>query len=124
MSALLVPLPFILIEEPYELMEIDFIGPFKKLAYGNIYIYNLVDYFSRHIYPHFISGNGINKVIILFNYYLQANSKLYIIYMDANSHFISQKLHRYFQKKDIAIICTYSTSYKPTDIIEKSIYIL
>lgn len=45
MSAQPVPLSPIKTGEPYELIEMDFIGPFKKLAYSNTYIYNLIEYF-------------------------------------------------------------------------------
>lgn len=93
-------------------MEIDFIGPFEISAYGNTYIYNLFECFSRHIYPHLISGAGINNVIILFDHYLRANPKPYIVYININSHFTSQSLYTYFQKTDIAIIFAPSTSHK------------
>ena len=74
----------------------DFIGLFEKSVYGNTYIYNLVDYFLRHIYLYPTSEAGTNDVIILFDHYLQANIKPYAIYIDASSHFISQKLRTYF----------------------------
>ena len=77
-------------------MGIDFIGPFKKFADGNTYIYNLVDYFVRHMYPNPTFGSDINDVIILFDHYLQTNPKLYAIYMDTGLHFTSQKLYKYF----------------------------
>lgn len=70
-------------------MEMDFIGPFEKFAHGNTYIYNLVDYFSRHIYSHLTSGASINDIIISFDYYLQVNLKPYAVYMDAGSYFTS-----------------------------------
>ncbi len=119
-SAQSVPLTPIQTREPYELMGMDFIGPFEKSAYGNTYIYNLVDYFSRHMYPHSTSGTGTNDVIISFDHYLRANPKSYAVYMDAGSHFTSQKLRTYFQKKDIAIVFAPSTSHKSVDMIEKS----
>lgn len=53
-------------KELYELMKIDFISFFQRFAY-NIYIYNLVDYFSRHIYLHTTLSANINNVIFLFN---------------------------------------------------------
>ena len=105
-------------------MKIDFIGIFKKSVYSNTYIYNLIDYISRYIYLHPTFGVSTNDVIILFNYYLQANLKLYVIYMDAGLYFISQKLRIYFQKKDITIIFTFSIFYKSIDIMEKSNNIL
>lgn len=70
----------------------DFIGPFEKSIYDNTYIYNLVDYFWRHMYPHPTSGASTNDVIIFFDYYLQANPKPYAAYMDAGSHFTRPKL--------------------------------
>ena len=79
-------------------MGMDFIDPFKKSAYGHTYIYNFVDYFLRHMYPHPISGAGTNNFIILFDHYLQVNSKPYAVYIDAGSYFTSQKLWTYFQK--------------------------
>ena len=82
--------------KPYELIRINFISPFKKSAYGNTYIYNLVDYFLRHMYPHPRFGDDTNNIIILFDHYLRANSKPYAVYMNTDSHFISQKLHKYF----------------------------
>lgn len=85
--------------ESYELMGIDFIGLFEKSVYENIYIYNLVDYFSRHMYPHPTFYAGTNNVVLSFDHYLQANLKFYAVYMDAGSHFKSQKLRTYFQKK-------------------------
>ena len=51
-------------------MKIDFIDPFKKFAYGNTYIYNLVNYFISHIYLFSTINASTNNVIILFDYYL------------------------------------------------------
>ena len=110
--------------EPYELMGIDIIHSFEKFAYSNTYIYNLVNYFSRHIYPHPTFGAGINDVIVLFNHYLQANPKPYAIYIDANLYFTSQKLRKYFQKKDIAVGFAFFASHKSIGMIEKSNNIL
>ncbi len=73
--------------EPYELMGMDFIGLFKRSAYGNTYIYNLVDYFSRHRYPHPTVGAGTNDIILLFDHYFRANLKSYVMYMDVGSYF-------------------------------------
>lgn len=39
--------------------------------------------------------------------------------MDAGLHFTSQKLHRYFQKKDIAIVFAFSTFHMSIGLIEK-----
>ncbi len=69
-SARSVPLTPIQTRKPYELMGMDFIGLFEKSAYGNTYIYNLVDYFSRHMYPQPTSSASANDVIILFDHYL------------------------------------------------------
>lgn len=65
-----------------------------------------------------------NDVIFSFNYYLQANPKLYVVYIDANLLFTSSKLHIYFQKKDIIVVFVSSTSYKFFVLIEKSNNIL
>ena len=105
-------------------MVIDFIGPFNKSAYGHIYIYNFVDYFSRHMYPYPTSNAGTNDGIILFDHYLWAHPKPYAVYIDTGSYFISQKLRTYFQKKDIAVIFAFSASYKLVGMIEKSNNIL
>ena len=72
------------------------------------------------MYPHSTSGAGINDVIILFDHYLQINSKSYTVYMDIGSHFTSQKLRTYFQKKDIAVVFAPSASHKLVGIIQKS----
>lgn len=73
-------------------MGINFIGLFEKSAYGNIYIYNLVDYFSKHIYPHPTPGASGDNIILSFDYYLQFNFKPCAVYMNAGMHFTSQKL--------------------------------
>ena len=75
-SARSIPLTPIQTGEPYELIGINVIGPFEKSAYGNTYINNLIDHFSRHMYPHPISGASTNNVIISFNHSLRANAKL------------------------------------------------
>ena len=72
------------------------------------------------MYPYPISGAGTNDVIISFNYYLRANPKPYAVYIDAGSHFTSQKLRTYFQKKDIAVVFASSISHKSVGTIEKS----
>lgn len=66
--------------KPYELMGRDFIGSFERSAYGNAYIYNLVDYFLSHIYPHSTFGAGTTDFILSFNHYLRANPKPYAVY--------------------------------------------
>ncbi len=101
-------------------MRMDFISPFIKSGYGNTYIYNLIDYFLRHMYLYPISGAYTNNIIILFDHYLQANLKLYAVYIDVDSYFTSQMLCMYFQKKDIAIIFAFFASHKSVSIIEKS----
>ena len=98
----------------------DYIGHFKKFAYNNTYIYNLLDHFLRYIYHHPISGAHTNNIIILFDYYLQANLKLYAVYIDTDSYFTSQKLRTYFQKKDIVVVFVLSVSYKSIGMIKKS----
>lgn len=105
-------------------MAIDFISPFEKFAYNNSYICNLVDYFSKHMYFHSTFEADTNNVIILFDYYLQANSKSYMVYIDAGLCFTNQKLYTYFLKKDSAIVFVFSAFYKLVDIIEKSNNIL
>lgn len=77
-------------------MEIDIIGFFKRFVYKITYIYNLIDYFSKYIYLHLTFRADINNVIISFDYYLKANPKFYIVYIDAGLYFISQKLYIYF----------------------------
>ena len=98
----------------------DFIGPFEKSAYGNTYICNLVDYFSRHMYPHPTPGADADDVILSFDHYLQFNPKPYAVYMDVDTHFTSQKLRTYFRKKDIAVVFALSASHKLVGLIEKS----
>lgn len=105
-------------------MEMDFIGPFEKSAYGNTHIYNLVDYFSKDIYPHPTSGAGGEDVISLFDHYLRFNPKPYAVYMNTGTHFTSQILRIYFQKKDIAVVFAPSASHKSVGLIEKSNNIL
>lgn len=77
-------------------MKIDFIDFFERSVYRNIYIYNLIDYFLRHIYLHPTSDTYINNIILSFNYYLQVNTKLYIVYIDASLFFTIKKLYKYF----------------------------
>lgn len=101
-----------------------FISPFIKSAYDNTYIYNLIDYFSTYMYPNPISEIGINDIIISFHHYLQVNLKPYVVYIDADLHFTSQKLCTYFQKKDIVVIFIPSIYHKLVGIIEKSDEIL
>ena len=120
MAARSVPLTSIQTGEPYELMGMDFIGPFERSAYENTYIYNLVDYFSRNMYPHPTVDTGTNDVILSFDHYLRANPKLYAVYRGTSSHFIGQKLRTYFQKKDIAVAFALFASHKSVDFIEKS----
>ena len=72
------------------------------------------------MYPHPTSGAGRNNVIILFHNYLQANPNSYAMYIDTGSHFTSQTLGIYFQKKDNAYIFASSTSHKSVSMIEKS----
>ena len=77
-------------------MVINFIGPFKKFAYSNNYICNLVDYFSKYMYSHPISEVCINNIIILFYHHLLVNSKSYVVYINACLHFTNQKLYKSF----------------------------
>lgn len=105
-------------------MKIDFIGFFERSAYGNSYIYYLVDYFSKHIYSYSTAGASTNNVILLFDHYFWANPKLYTVYIDTGSHFPSQKLHTYSQKKDIAVVFAPSVFHKSVGLIKKSNNIL
>lgn len=124
MSVWLILLTLIQTREPYELIKIDFIGLFERFTYKNIYIYNLVDSFSKYIYLYSTFGVGTNNIISLFDYYVQANFKPYAVYINAGLYFTSQKLCTYFQEKDIAVVFALFTSYKSICIIEKSNNIL
>lgn len=62
----------------------DFIGSFDKSVFGNTYIYNLVDYFSKHIYPHPTPSAGKEIVIPLFDHYLQFSPKFNVVYKVAS----------------------------------------
>ena len=95
-SAWLVPLMLIQTKKSYELMKIDFISLFKKFIYSNTYIYNLVDYFSRCIYPYPKFENSIDNIIILFDHYIWANPKFCVVCLDARSHFANQKFCIYY----------------------------
>lgn len=70
MTAWSVPLTPIQTREPYKLMRMDFISTFERFAYGNTYIYNLIDYFLKHMYLYPTAGAGTNDIIFLFDYYL------------------------------------------------------
>ena len=100
-------------------MGMDFIGPFEKSAYRNTHIYNLIDYFFKHMYPHSSPSTGGNNIISLFDHYLRFNLKPYVVYMDASTYFISQKLRTYFQKEDIMIVFAPFVSHKSVSLIEK-----
>lgn len=65
----------------------NFIDFFKKFIYKNIYIYNLVIYFFKYIYPYYNQNANRDNIILLFNYYLWFNLKFYIIYIDVLIHF-------------------------------------
>ena len=125
-ATIVLSIPFTLIQtgKLYELIGIDFIGLLEKSTYGKTYTCNLVNYFSRHIYPHPTPGEGANNVILSFDHYLQFNLKLYAVYIDASTHFISPKLYLYFLQKDIAVVFIPSTSYKSISLIEKLIDLL
>ena len=73
-------------------MEMDLISPFEKFPYGNTHIYYLINYFSRHIYPHHTLGAGRDNVILSFDYYLWFTPKPYTVYIDVGTYFTSQKL--------------------------------
>lgn len=47
-----------------------------------------------------------------------------MIYIDAGSHFPSQKLRTYFQKKDIAVVFAFFVFHKSIGLIQKSNNIL
>lgn len=96
---------------------IEYISPFKRFAYKNTYIYNLIAYFSRHMYLYPTASTSINNIIFLFYHYSQANFKLYAVYMDAGLHFISQNLCTYFQKIDIVVIFALTTSHESVGLI-------
>lgn len=107
-------------EKSYELViGKNFISFFEKFIYNNTYIYNLLNYFLRHIYPHPTLETNTNNINILFNYYLRANSNFYTMYIDISSHLISQKLHIYFQKKDAVVVFIDSIPHKSVGMMKK-----
>ena len=71
------------------------------------------------MYPYPTSGTSIDNVILLFDHSLRLNSKPYIVYMDAGTHFTSHKLCLYFRKKGIALVFVSSTSHKSVGLIKK-----
>lgn len=105
-------------------MRKNFINLIERSVYKNIYIFNLVDNFLKYINLSPIVSIGTHHIIILFNHFFKAISKSYTVYMDTGSHFTSQKLYIYFQKKAIMVVFTFSTSYKPVSLLQDSHHIL
>lgn len=70
-------------------MKINFLSFFERFIYKNTYIYHLIDYVLRHIYSYLTTGTSTNDIILLIDYYLRANSKLYTVHINTDSYFIS-----------------------------------
>ena len=66
----------------------NFISPFKKSAYGNTNIYNLVNYFSRHISLYLTLGTSKDNIVSSFDHYLRFNPKPCKVYINEGMYFI------------------------------------
>lgn len=72
---------------------------FLKNLLIETYIYNLINYYSIYIYLYSISNISKDKVILLFNYYLQFNYKFYAVYINDDMYLQIRNYVHIFRKK-------------------------
>ena len=109
---------------PFQLMDIDFIGPLSPTPHGNKYILNIVDYFSRFIIAFALPDPGTAGVIASFNEMICRYYTPEAVYFDRGTHFTSIEFGDFLTSKGIKATSSPSGSSKSTGMIERSNYLL
>ena len=103
----------------FDLLGMDFIGPFKVSSAGSKFILNVVDYFSRYMIPTFTVSNGTDDVIQALSRIFQTFTTPGAFDLDRGSHFDNQKLRDLLSSRNVVVVYAPSSAHKSVGQIEK-----
>ncbi len=112
------PLSPVVVTYPFQLMGMDFIGPFDITASGNRFILNLGCYMSRFSVPFACKTNNVEDVLWCLKLFFAMYRKPHAFYVDRGQHFDCDELREFLRGEGIAIDYSPSASHKSTGMIE------
>ena len=108
----------VLVTYPFQLIGVDFIGPFKKTRSGNTHILNLICYMSRFSVPFARGSANVEDVIWCLQLFFAIYRTPYTIYCDPGQHFDSDELREFLRLHGVAIDYSPSGACKGTGMVE------
>ena len=112
------PLHPILTQQPFDMLGMDYVGPLSSTARGNVYVFHVIDYFSRvsKAWPtkRDTEDTTIACLTEFFSYFL----KPLVIYTDNGTHF-GQKVTKWLLDQGVQHLYTATYSPKSAGMIEK-----
>ena len=105
---------------PFWLLDMNFISPMKSITSGSLYIFHVIDYFSRFSVAYACKTANASDVISSLKDVFVKYATSRAIYCDRGQHFDNMKIREFLGREDVIIIYSPSGSFKSTDMIEVS----
>ena len=114
------PLHPVLVIFPFQLLGMDFVGPFTTTQSGHTYILVVVCYFSRFVVPFATRSSNVEDVIwcldLMFSMYRAPQA----FYCDKGQHFDNEELREWLHGRGVAIDYSPSGASKSTGMVESN----
>ena len=113
------PLHPALVDGPFSLLGMDFIGPLRKTTKGNLYILHVIDYFSRFSFTKALPNNLVSDVIPFLTHLFKALTKPTSFYFDRGQHFDNDELRTFLKSEGVNFRYGPSGSSKSMGMVER-----
>lgn len=106
------------VHDPFQLMRFDFIKSLSKIRAGCIYIFHVMDYFSRFSITFSFKIVNAEDVISCLNQVFDRYIRFLGIYCDREHHFQNIVVKDFLFEFEITLIFSSSGAFQSTDMIE------
>ena len=118
------PLKPITATKPFDLLGMDFVGPFNITKAGNQYVLNIVDYFSGFMIPTSLPSASGRETITSLRRTFSRFPRPAATYLDIGTHFNNKAMKDYCEEAGITMIFAPAAAHKSVGMIERSNEIL
>ena len=100
------------ISGPFQLVGMDFVGPFPPTKRGNTFLLVLVDYFSRYVWAFPVKSSSASTVISTMDTWILASGTVPVVfYLDPCSAFTSEEFLNAARQRYILVVPAPARSY-------------
>jgi hypothetical protein len=114
----------VIVEEPFQMLGMDWIGPLPQTSSGNRYILHVMDYLSEFSFTRASKGATVEETIRGLDSIFHRLTHPRIIYCDRGQHFEAEKLKDYLNNQGVQLVLGPSGSSKSFGLIERGNRIL